>query len=228
MHAERGRGQLLTRSAGPAAEPSGDLVPELDPAPQLRRPSDLGVPMARTLRVASAQLGPIHLADTREAVVARLCSMLREAHGMGAKLVVFSRAGAHHLLPALLVRRHGGDRPLVRARDAERGDRTPVRPGQGPGRRLLPGFTPSSRSSRGVTHRYNTSIIVAPDGQIVGKYRKVHLPGHADHREGIPFQHLEKRYFEVGNLGFPVWRAFDSIVGMMICKRPALARGPTG
>jgi predicted amidohydrolase len=71
---------------------------------------------------------------------------------------------------------------------------------------------------QGAVHRYNTSIVVAPDGKIVGKYRKVHLPGHADHREGIPFQHLEKRYFEVGNLGFPVWRAFDSVVGMMICN----------
>jgi predicted amidohydrolase len=70
----------------------------------------------------------------------------------------------------------------------------------------------------GVTHRYHPSVIVAPAGQIEGTDRKVHLPGHADHREGIPFQHLEKRYFEVGNLGFPVWRAFDSIVGMMICN----------
>jgi dihydropyrimidinase len=32
FHAERGRGQLLTRPAGPAAEPAGLLVPELDPA----------------------------------------------------------------------------------------------------------------------------------------------------------------------------------------------------
>jgi predicted amidohydrolase len=70
----------------------------------------------------------------------------------------------------------------------------------------------------GAAHRYNTAVLVGPDGQLLGKYRKVHLPGHADHRTGIPFQHLEKRYFEVGNLGFPVWRAFDSVVGMMICN----------
>ncbi|MGH6917429.1 MAG: dihydropyrimidinase, partial [Geminicoccaceae bacterium] len=31
LHASRGRGQLLTRAAGPAAEPSGVLAPELDP-----------------------------------------------------------------------------------------------------------------------------------------------------------------------------------------------------
>ncbi|MEM7026063.1 MAG: amidohydrolase family protein [Pseudomonadota bacterium] len=31
LKAERGRGRLLTRPAGPAAEPGGMLVPELDP-----------------------------------------------------------------------------------------------------------------------------------------------------------------------------------------------------
>ena len=29
-------------------------------------------------------------------------------------------------------------------------------------------------------HHFNTSILVDRDGKIVGKYRKVHLPGHAD------------------------------------------------
>ena len=68
------------------------------------------------------------------------------------------------------------------------------------------------------THRYNTSILVDKDGRILGKYRKVHLPGHAEHEPQRPFQNLEKRYFEVGNLGFPVFRAFGGIVGMAICN----------
>ena len=33
-----------------------------------------------------------------------------------------------------------------------------------------------------------------------------------------PFQHLEKKYFEVGNLGFRVWRFMDTITGMLICN----------
>lgn len=45
--------------------------------------------MARRLKIAAAQLGPIHLADDRASVVRRLGAMLREAHGMGARLVVF-------------------------------------------------------------------------------------------------------------------------------------------
>jgi predicted amidohydrolase len=46
----------------------------------------------------------------------------------------------------------------------------------------------------------------------------VHLPGHAEHRPGLPFQHLEKRYFEIGDLGFPVWRTMGGIMGMAICN----------
>jgi predicted amidohydrolase len=70
----------------------------------------------------------------------------------------------------------------------------------------------------GETHHYNTSILIGPDGNIVGKYRKVHLPGHDDNRAEATYQHLEKKYFEVGNLGFPVWRMYDHIVGMCICN----------
>jgi predicted amidohydrolase len=60
--------------------------------------------------------------------------------------------------------------------------------------------------------------MVDKDGAIIGKYRKIHLPGVHDFRPGYPFQNLEKRYFEVGDLGFPVWHAFGGRVGMMICN----------
>ena len=45
--------------------------------------------MSRKLKAAVAQLGPIHLADTRSAVVKRLMVMMREAHAAGARFVVF-------------------------------------------------------------------------------------------------------------------------------------------
>jgi N-carbamoyl-D-amino-acid hydrolase len=72
----------------------------------------------------------------------------------------------------------------------------------------------------GTPHHFNTSILVGPDGRLVGKYRKVHLPGHDDHRPNVPYQHLEKKYFEVGDLGFNVWRMFKEnvIVGQCICN----------
>ena len=74
--------------------------------------------------------------------------------------------------------------------------------------------------------RFNTAVLVGPDGTEAGRYRKIHLPGHGEHEPWRPFQHLEKRYFEVGDLGFPT---FDSRFGGQgrdaDLQRPAMAGG---
>jgi len=66
-------------------------------------------------------------------------------------------------------------------------------------------------------HRFNTQILVERDGTIVGKYRKVHLPGHEEYEPWRDFQHLERRYFEAGS-DFPTWDAFGGVIGMAICN----------
>ncbi|SPK70107.1 N-carbamoyl-D-amino acid hydrolase (plasmid) [Cupriavidus taiwanensis] len=69
----------------------------------------------------------------------------------------------------------------------------------------------------GVERRYNTAILVGRDGKIIGKYRKVHLPGHDQHEPWLAFQHLEKRYFEPGD-DFGVWQGFGGVMGMALCN----------
>jgi hypothetical protein len=59
---------------------------------------------------------------------------------------------------------------------------------------------------------------VVAAGKIVGRYRKIHLPGHAEPEPERAFQHLEKRYFEVGDLGFGVWKTMGGNFGMCICN----------
>ena len=70
----------------------------------------------------------------------------------------------------------------------------------------------------GQRHQFNTTILVDRSGTITGKYRKIHLPGHSEHEPERPFQHLEKRYFETGNLGFPTFDAMDARLGMCLCN----------
>jgi len=67
-------------------------------------------------------------------------------------------------------------------------------------------------------NRYNTAILVNKFGKILGKYRKIHLPGHSDNQKWCPFQHLEKYYCEKGDLGFPVFDALNAKIGMCICN----------
>ena len=173
--------------------------------------------MVRKVKVAAAQLGPIQLADSRRLVVARLIALMREAAAGGCRLVVYPELALTTFFP-----RHWRD-DLAEVdrffeRDMPGADTQPL---FDEARRLGVGFHLGYAElveEGGRTRRFNSAILVGPDGAIIGKYRKIHLPGHAEHRPKIPFQHLEKRYFEVGDLGFPVWRAFGGILGMAICN----------
>jgi N-carbamoyl-D-amino-acid hydrolase len=173
--------------------------------------------MARKLRAAIAQLGPIHRADTRGAVVERLIALLREAHGQGAKFVVFPELALTTFFPRWWMTDQAEiDRFFEREMPS-----ADTRPLFDLARELGIGFYlgyAELTEENGVARRYNTSILVAPDGGIVGRYRKIHLPGHSEHLPDAPFQHLEKRYFDVGNEGFQVWRMLDAVIGMCICN----------
>ena len=174
--------------------------------------------MARHLKIAAAQLGPINLADTRTTATARLVKLLRDAHAMGARYVVFPELAFSTFFPRYWFE----DQDEVDRRFYEFTMPSPeTQPLFDEAKKLGIGFYIGYAErivEDGVVHRYNTAILVGPDGRIAGKYRKIHLPGHAEHKPEAAFQHLEKKYFEVGNLGFRVWKFMDMIAGMLICN----------
>jgi predicted amidohydrolase len=173
--------------------------------------------MSRKLRAAVAQLGPIHLADSRTAVVKRLIALLREAHADGARFVVFPELALTTFFPRWwMTDQREIDRYFEREMpNAETRPLFDLAKELGIGFYL--GYAELTREE-GEPRHYNTSILVDPNGRIIGRYRKIHLPGHSEHLPEAPFQHLEKRYFDVGNEGFGVWRMFDAVVGMCICN----------
>jgi predicted amidohydrolase len=173
--------------------------------------------VSRQLRAAIAQLGPIHRADNRERVVERLCALLREAHGQGARFVVFPELALATFFPRWWMT----DQDEIDQYFEREMPSRATRPLFDLARELGVGFHlgyAELTEERGRRRHFNTAILVDPAGRIVGRYRKIHLPGHSEHLPQAPFQHLEKRYFDVGNEGFRVWRMLDAVIGMCICN----------
>jgi predicted amidohydrolase len=184
-------------------------------------------PMPRIITVAAAQLGPLQLSDTREVAVQRMMRLLERARVRGVELVVFPELALTTFFP-----RHYREDIAEADQWFEESMPSPVTaPLFAAARKYGIGFhlgyaeIAHEADETGVVRkrRFNTSILVNGAGDLVLKYRKVHLPGRAAFDPKRRVQHLEKRYFEVGNLGFPVIRApmgglSGLNMGMMICN----------
>jgi N-carbamoyl-D-amino-acid hydrolase len=181
----------------------------------------------RVITVAAAQLGPLQQADPRSIAVERMIRLMEHAHKRGVELVVFPELALTTFFP-----RHFHQN----IEDTDHYFETAM-----PSNDTAPLFAAARKygiafhlgyaelaaeqdaAGKVRKHRFNTAILVNPDGEILLKYRKVHLPGHAEYDPRRKVQHLEKRYFEVGDLGFPVIRAPVGTVaginmGMLICN----------
>jgi hypothetical protein len=170
--------------------------------------------MSRELVVGAAQLGPIGRTESRLRVVERLLALLHQAKERGAELVVFPELALTTFFP----RWYFGDQKEIDAYFERDMPNEATAPLFAEAKRLGIGFSLGYAELTPDGHHYNTQILVERNGEIVGKYRKVHLPGHEEHEPWRKFQHLERRYFEPGPDGFLAWRAFGGIVGMAICN----------
>ena len=173
--------------------------------------------MKREYIAAAAQLGPIAKDEPRSSAVARMVALLYEAKARGAEVVVFPELALTTFFPRWYI---DDDAKLEAWYET-----------QMPNSDALPLFDAAAKLNvgfylgyaelvlqKGKKQRFNTSVIVNGAGQVVGKYRKIHLPGHFENEPWRPFQHLEKRYFDPGDLGFPVFDVFGGKIGMCLCN----------
>ena len=172
--------------------------------------------MARYLTVGAAQMDPVGRNESRAAVVVRLLEMLIEAKGRGCDLVVFTECALTPFFPRWW------------EEDPRTCDQWFERELPGPGTHML--FTEAKKLGIGfhlgyaelaeengrTPARHNSSVLVGADGKLIGKYRKIHLPGLTTQQGENPHRCYEKRYFDVGNLGFRAWKAFGGVIGMCL------------
>ena len=174
--------------------------------------------MSRTIIVAAAQMGPVEREDDRTGVVDRLIEMLREAHGRGARLVVYPELALTTFFPRWLIEDEAELDSFYESEMPSNQTQPLFEEAKRLGVGFNIGYAELFTDKSGKKRRFNTSILVDDKGEIVGKYRKVHLPGHAEYEPERPWQSLEKGYFEPGDLGFPVFRTMGGIMGMCICN----------
>lgn len=173
--------------------------------------------MPRILRVAAAQMGPTQLKDSRAQTLSRMIALLEQAAAQGAKLVVFPELAFTTFFPRWLLDEAKLDAyfetELPGPQTQALFDRA---------RELGVGFYVGYAEKTADGKRFNSAVTVGPDGAILSKYRKMHLPGSVEPREGSRFQQLEKRYFEYGDLGFPAFRGPEAwgepVLGMLVCN----------
>ncbi|KON64083.1 N-carbamoyl-D-amino acid hydrolase [Komagataeibacter europaeus] len=173
--------------------------------------------MSREIIVAAAQMGPIARHETRPQVVVRMLALLEKAAGRGANLVVYPELALTTFFPRWFM----ADQAEIDTFFETEMPSAEVAPLFARARELgiAMNFGYAEKTViDGVTHRFNTAILVDPEGNICLKYHKIHLPGHPEHEPWRQFQHLEKRYFELGEASYSCADVLGGRMSLAICN----------
>ena len=168
----------------------------------------------RVINVAAAQLGPIQKADSREAVVKRMIALMDEAKAKGADLIVYPELALTTFFP----RWYMEDQAEVDTWFEREMPNAATRPlfERAAQHQMAMSFGYAELTPDG--HHFNTCILTDKSAKDCRHISQDSSAGSFGVRHERAFQHLEKRYFEPGDLGFNVWRALGGIFGMAVCN----------
>ena len=172
--------------------------------------------MTRHLMLAVCQMGPVPRSTSRRETVDRLVHLLEQAAGLGAELAVFPELALTTFFPRWAIEE---EKEIAAFFENEMPGPETKRLYQA-AQRLKVGFAIGYAEwlrEGTVERRFNTMDLIGDDGQIVGRFRKIHVPGSASATLGVT-THLERRYFEPGDLGFPVFEFRGARIGMALCN----------
>jgi predicted amidohydrolase len=173
--------------------------------------------MTRNIIIGAAQLGPISRLESRSSAVNRMIKLMDEAKQQGVELIVFPELALTTFFPRWYIEDQV-ELDLFFETEMPNPETIPLfKKAAELSMGFYLGFAELIKEN-GKNRHFNTSILVDDKGSLIGKYRKIHLPGHFENEPDRAFQHLEKRYFETGNLGFPTFEAFGGQMGMCLCN----------
>jgi predicted amidohydrolase len=164
--------------------------------------------MARWVKVAGAQMGPINEETSRDEVVERMLVLLEQAVAEGVDLLAYPEMALTPYFPKRI------------REDYEQFFETEVPP-----KALAPVLRRAREAGIGVHvgfcekaegHHFNTALLTDETGALAGIYRKIHLPGRPS-PDGVA-QVYEVRYFETGDTGYRVFDTRKARVGVAICQ----------
>jgi predicted amidohydrolase len=172
--------------------------------------------MPRYFTLAACQTGPISRRTTRREVVDRLLEMLERAAGAKADVAVFPEMALTTFFPRWEIKdiaeiEEFFEQSMPGPETSRLYDAA---------RKLTIGFALGYSELAIKDNRkrhFNTMDLVGPDGEFIGRYRKMHVPGSEAPEDGTTV-HLERHYFEPGNLGFPVYDFAGVRIGLGICN----------
>ena len=172
--------------------------------------------MSREITVAAAQMGPVSV--DKGATVERMLVLLSEAAKVGVEVLCYPELSLSPYFPS----------QLYDSIDQFCEEEFPPRVGEplyGLAKEHGIGLILPYAEKYGDRY-YNSAVVLARDGKVLGRYRKMHIPGWIEPKHG--FNCLERRYFTPGDTGFPVFDTPPAAIATRICydKRfPEMARG---
>jgi predicted amidohydrolase len=161
-------------------------------------------------------MGPIQRGASRAETVGRLVHLLERAAAAGAELAVFPELALTTFFPRWSL----ADAYEIDSFYEKRMPGPQTQPLFDAARRLRIGVAlgyAELSEERGRPRRFNTMDLIGDDGALIGRYRKMHIPGSEDSESGVT-THLERRYFEPGDLGFPVFAYRGVRIGLSLCN----------